>query len=129
MGRSEMLTGGRRKTALLGDAMEAVIAAVYLDAGLEAARGLILRLWGPRIAAARGAGARRQDRAAGMGAGAGAAAARLSDLDRRGARPRAALLGRGAARGRPRGRWRGRPPSAPPSRRPPRRCCQLEGTA
>ena len=38
MGRSEMLTGGRRKTALLGDAMEAVIAAVYLDAGLEAAR-------------------------------------------------------------------------------------------
>ena len=33
-----MLTGGRRKTALLGDAMEAVIAAVYLDGGLEAAR-------------------------------------------------------------------------------------------
>ena len=30
-----MLTGGRRKTALLGDAMEAVIAAVYLDAGFE----------------------------------------------------------------------------------------------
>ena len=43
MGRSEMLTGGRRKTALLGDAMEAVIAAVYLDGGLEAARALILR--------------------------------------------------------------------------------------
>ena len=46
MGRSEMLTGGRRKTALLGDAMEAVIAAVYLDAGLEPARALILRAWG-----------------------------------------------------------------------------------
>lgn len=53
MGRSEMLTGGRRKAALLGDAMEAVIAAVYLDGGLEAARGLILRAWGARIAAAR----------------------------------------------------------------------------
>jgi ribonuclease-3 len=52
LGRSEMLTGGRRKTALLGDAMEAVIAAVYLDAGLEAARSLILRLWGPRLAEA-----------------------------------------------------------------------------
>jgi ribonuclease-3 len=51
MGRSEMLTGGRRKTALLGDAMEAVIAAVYLDAGLDAARQLIHRAWGPRIAA------------------------------------------------------------------------------
>lgn len=51
LGRSEMLTGGRRKEALLGDAMEAVIAAVYQDAGFEAARALILRLWGSRIAA------------------------------------------------------------------------------
>lgn len=50
LGRSEMLTGGRRKEALLGDAMEAVIAAVYHDAGFEAARALILRLWGDRIA-------------------------------------------------------------------------------
>ena len=41
LGRSEMKTGGRRKDALLGDAMEAVIAAVYLDAGLEAARAVI----------------------------------------------------------------------------------------
>ena len=56
MGRSEMLTGGRRKTALLGDAMEAVIAAVYLDGGLEAARRLILRAWGERIAAVRAVG-------------------------------------------------------------------------
>jgi ribonuclease-3 len=52
MGRSEALSGGRRKTALLGDAMEAVIAAVYLDGGLDAARALILRHWGDRIAAA-----------------------------------------------------------------------------
>ena len=47
-----MMTGGRRKDALLGDAMEAVIAAVYLDAGFEAARAMILRLWGARIAGA-----------------------------------------------------------------------------
>ncbi len=52
LGRSEMISGGRRKAALLGDAMEAVIAAVYLDAGMEAARALVLRLWGPRIAGA-----------------------------------------------------------------------------
>lgn len=52
LGRSEMLSGGRRKEALLGDAMEAVIAAVYLDAGFEAARAMVLRLWGNRIAAA-----------------------------------------------------------------------------
>ncbi len=51
LGRSEMLSGGRRKEALLGDALEAVIAAVYLDAGFEAAKALVLRLWGPRITA------------------------------------------------------------------------------
>lgn len=49
LGRSEMLSGGRRKDALLGDAMEAVIAAVYLDGGFDAARALILRLWAGRI--------------------------------------------------------------------------------
>ena len=49
LGRSEMLSGGRRKEALLADAIEAVIAAVYLDAGLEAARNLIVTLWGARI--------------------------------------------------------------------------------
>jgi len=51
LGRSEMLSGGRRKEALLGDAMEAVIAAVHLDAGFETARALVLRLWGARIGA------------------------------------------------------------------------------
>jgi len=49
LGRSEMLSGGRRKEALLGDAMEAVIAAVYLDAGFDVAQALIIRLWGKRI--------------------------------------------------------------------------------
>ncbi len=49
LGRSEMQSGGRRKAALLGDAMEAVIAAVYLDAGPEVARDTVLRLWGDRI--------------------------------------------------------------------------------
>lgn len=52
LGRSEMLSGGRRKEALLADAMEAVIAAVYLDQGFEAARALVLRLWQDRIGAA-----------------------------------------------------------------------------
>ena len=49
LGKSEMSTGGRRKTALLGDAMEAVIAAVYLDGGFDAARAVVLRLWDGRI--------------------------------------------------------------------------------
>ncbi|MFS4581257.1 ribonuclease III [Phaeobacter sp. C3_T13_0] len=49
LGRSETMSGGRRKLALLGDAMEAVIAAVYKDGGFDAAQQLILRLWDNRI--------------------------------------------------------------------------------
>jgi ribonuclease-3 len=49
LGRSEMMSGGRRKEALLGDAMEAVLAAVYRDAGFDVAKALILRLWGSRV--------------------------------------------------------------------------------
>jgi ribonuclease-3 len=49
LGRSETVSGGRRKLALLGDAIEAVIAAVYLDAGFQAARDMVLRLWADRI--------------------------------------------------------------------------------
>ena len=52
IGRGEMRAGGRRKAALLADAMEAVIAAVYLDAGLEAAREAVLRHWASRLAQA-----------------------------------------------------------------------------
>jgi ribonuclease-3 len=51
LGRSEMMSGGRRKDALLADALEAVIAAVYLDGGFAAAQALVLRLWGDRITA------------------------------------------------------------------------------
>ena len=49
LGRSEMITGGRRKNAVLGDAMEAVLAAIYLDGGFQAAKDIILQLWGKRI--------------------------------------------------------------------------------
>ena len=41
LGRGEEMSGGRSKKALLSDAVEALIAALYLDAGLEAARAFI----------------------------------------------------------------------------------------
>ena len=44
IGRSEMLSGGRRKDALLGDGMEAVIAAIYKDGGFEVAKTIIINL-------------------------------------------------------------------------------------
>jgi ribonuclease III len=43
LGRGEEKTGGRSKPALLADAYEALIAAVYLDGGLDAARGFVSR--------------------------------------------------------------------------------------
>jgi ribonuclease III len=44
LGRGEEKTGGRNKPAILADALEAIVAAVYLDGGLEAARGFLLRV-------------------------------------------------------------------------------------
>lgn len=43
--RSTEASGGRRQPSVLADAMEAVIAAVYLDGGFERARALVDRLW------------------------------------------------------------------------------------
>jgi ribonuclease-3 len=42
LGKGEEATGGREKDSLLADAFEAVVAAIYLDGGLEAARAFIL---------------------------------------------------------------------------------------
>jgi ribonuclease-3 len=42
LGRGEEKTGGRRKTALLADAVEALLAALYLDGGLSVARAFVL---------------------------------------------------------------------------------------
>ena len=45
MGGGEELTGGREKDSILCDAFEAVLAAVYMDGGMEAAQALVLRLF------------------------------------------------------------------------------------
>jgi ribonuclease-3 len=42
---AEGVSGGRHRTAILGGVCEAVIAAIYLDGGFEAARKVILRHW------------------------------------------------------------------------------------
>ncbi|HJP23627.1 MAG: ribonuclease III [Alphaproteobacteria bacterium] len=51
LARSEVDSGGRDKPAILANACEAVIAALYLDGGLAAAAGFIGRYWEPRMAA------------------------------------------------------------------------------
>lgn len=49
IGRGEERAGGRQRDSILADALEAVIAAVYLDAGWESAYQLTAKLWGPKL--------------------------------------------------------------------------------
>lgn len=47
LSHSEDESGGRDKDTILADASEALLAAVFLDGGFEAARDVVRRLWGP----------------------------------------------------------------------------------
>jgi ribonuclease III len=61
LGRGEEKTGGRRKQALLADGYEALIAAIYLDGGIEQARAFIVREFGPLVADVKEGGIAGQD--------------------------------------------------------------------
>jgi ribonuclease III len=50
LGKGEESTGGRDKSSILADTLEAVIGAVYLDGGMQAADPLVHRLFDPVIA-------------------------------------------------------------------------------
>ena len=52
LGRGEEKTGGRQKHAILADSFEAVIAAIYLDGGIDAARDFLLSRFEPLVRAA-----------------------------------------------------------------------------
>jgi ribonuclease III len=59
LGKGEEMSGGRDKTSILADALEALLGALYLDRGLTSASKVIVRLFRPRmIAYARGEGER-----------------------------------------------------------------------
>ena len=61
LGRGEEKTGGRRKQALLADGYEALIAAIYLDGGIEHARDFVAREFKGLLADARQHGVAAQD--------------------------------------------------------------------
>ena len=52
LGNGEDAAGGREKASILSDALEAVIGAVYIDAGSEKAFAVVKRLIGPRLSEA-----------------------------------------------------------------------------
>ena len=49
LGRGEGLTGGRQKSSILADTVEAVIGAVFLNSGMEQATAFVLRLIDPLL--------------------------------------------------------------------------------
>jgi ribonuclease III len=49
LGRGEEKTGGRSKNAILADSFEALIAAIHLDGGIDAAREFVVSCFGPLI--------------------------------------------------------------------------------
>lgn len=51
LGPGEMKTGGHRRDSILADALEALVAAIYLDAGFDACRTAVLPWFAPLIAA------------------------------------------------------------------------------
>ena len=53
LGAGEVHSGGRRNQAILADACESIIGAVFLDGGYEPARGLVERAFAGRLAAPR----------------------------------------------------------------------------
>jgi ribonuclease-3 len=56
LGGGELKTGGFRRESILADATEALLGALYLDAGLDVTRDFILRLFQGRLAALRPGG-------------------------------------------------------------------------
>ncbi len=53
LGPGELRSGGFRRRSILADAFEALLGAIYLDGGLEAARDVVERLWRPQLVALR----------------------------------------------------------------------------
>lgn len=49
LGQGELKSGGHRRSSILADAVEAILGAIYLEAGFEAVRTVILDLWQSRI--------------------------------------------------------------------------------
>lgn len=49
LGRGEVNTGGADKSSILADGMESLLGAVYLQHGIDTARAVILRLFGPLL--------------------------------------------------------------------------------
>ncbi|GAA0577541.1 ribonuclease III [Halomonas salifodinae] len=51
LGSGEMKSGGHRRDSILADAVEAVIGAIYLDAGMDVAKARVLAWYGTRLEA------------------------------------------------------------------------------
>lgn len=49
LGQGELKSGGFRRASILADALEAILGAIFLDSGFEAAAAAVARIMGPRM--------------------------------------------------------------------------------
>jgi len=122
LGGSESNAGGRSRVAILADVCEALIGAVFVDGGYDAAAALITRLWEERMRTPKRPLRDAKTHAAGMGAGARPSDAGLSRGRAHGTRPRPGISGHRRAAPIARRRKEPAAPSARPSRPPPPSC-------
>ncbi len=118
LGKGEESTGGRDKSSILGDTLEAVIGAVYLEGGMEAAGPLVHRLFDPVIARSARLGAGLDWKTSLQGPRISAVPSTWSTRAGPTTRRRSAPWPRSAARSGARGKGG---PRRKPSSRPPRR--------
>lgn len=59
LGEGELKSGGFRRPSILADALEALVGAVFLDGGFDAARGVVVRLYRSRLEAMDASGAEK----------------------------------------------------------------------
>ena len=84
LGEGEARSGGRQKAAILADVCEAVIAALYLDGGFQAAAQFIDRHWRPRMEAGAGHRSDAKTTLQEWAQGKGCAPPRYEEIDRTG---------------------------------------------
>ena len=99
LSESEASSGGRDKETILADACEALLGAIFLEAGYDKAREIVRKHWGARLEGSPAEAADAKSALQEWAQGQGLDLPHYEEVGARGPRPRAALHRRGAHQG------------------------------